>query len=44
MNRIICLILAFICFGIGAFPKISSDFNWTNAGLAFGTLSLIVPG
>jgi len=44
MNRIICLILAAVCFGIGTFSKLSSDFNWTNAGLAFVTLSLIVPG
>ena len=44
MNKTICLILAAICFAIGSFPKVSSDLNWTNAGLAFITLSLIVPG
>lgn len=44
MNKIICLVLAFICFGIGSFQKLAgSEINWTNAGLAFATLSLIVP-
>jgi hypothetical protein len=41
MNRI-CLILACICFTIGAFQKIP-EINWMNAGLAFITLSLILP-
>jgi hypothetical protein len=44
MNKIICLVLAFACFAIGSFNKLAgSDFNWTNAGLAFATLSFIVP-
>lgn len=40
---LVCLILAVICFAIGSFTKLSNEFNWTNAGLAFVTLSLIVP-
>jgi hypothetical protein len=42
MNEI-ALIAAAVCFAIGAFSKLApSDINWTNAGLAFVTLSLIV--
>jgi len=42
MNQI-CLIIACACFAIGAFTKLASnDINWTNAGLAFVTLSLIL--
>ena len=37
------LIGAGICFTIGAFNKLApSDINWTNAGLAFVTLALIL--
>ncbi len=44
MNRI-ALIAAAVCFAIGSLSKVApSDVNWTNAGLAFLTLSLIVPG
>lgn len=43
MRRLICLILAAICFGIGALAKVApSEINWTNAGLCFVTLSFIV--
>jgi len=43
MNRI-CLIIACICFAIGAIPQLSTiaNINWTNAGLAFVTLSIIL--
>jgi len=42
MNQI-CLILACACFAIGAFNKLApSDINWTNAGLAFITLAMIL--
>lgn len=43
MNRI-CLILALMCFTIGAIPKLAAlaEINWQNAGLAFVTLSLLV--
>ena len=41
--HLLILILAVICFTIGAFTKAApSDINWTNAGLAFVTLSLIL--
>lgn len=40
--NLLFLVLAAITFGIGAINKLaSSDFNWTNAGLCFITLSLI---
>lgn len=43
MKRL-CLIAAAVCFAIGALAKIApSDINWTNAGLALLTLSLIAP-
>jgi hypothetical protein len=43
MYKTLALILAVICFAIGAFNKVApSDINWTNAGLAFVTLSLIL--
>ena len=39
------LILAAIAFGVGSFSKVApSDINWTNAGLTFVALSLVVPG
>lgn len=38
----ICYVLAFVCFVIGSFPPNTPPLNWTNAGLAFLTLSLIV--
>lgn len=43
MNRI-CLILATICFFIGAIPQLASiaNINWTNAGLGFVTLSMVI--
>lgn len=42
--KIMSLIGACICFGIGSFSKLApSDINWTNAGLFFVTLSFIVP-
>jgi len=43
MNQI-CLIIAAVCFAIGALPPLSSlaNINWTNAGLAFVTLALIL--
>lgn len=45
MYATFCLIAAVICFTIGAFNKLApSDINWTNAGLAFVTASLVVPG
>ena len=43
MNKF-ALIAACICFLIGSFTKLApSDFNWTNAGLFFVTLSFVVP-
>jgi len=44
MNRI-CLILAVVCFAIGALPRVAAlipDINFQNAGLAFLTLSLVI--
>ena len=42
MNKI-CLILACVCFAIGAIQKLAgSEVNWTNGGLAFLTLALIL--
>jgi hypothetical protein len=43
MNKI-ALILACICFTIGAIPQLASigNINWQNARLAFVTLSLII--
>ena len=42
-THLFILILAVVCFTIGAFTKAApSDINWTNAGLAFVTLSLII--
>ena len=42
-THILILVIAVICFAIGAFNKLApSDINWTNAGLAFVTLSLIL--
>lgn len=40
MNQIF-LIIAAVCFAIGAVPESSSRANWTNAGLCFVTISLI---
>ena len=43
MNKTIVLILAVICFAIGSFSKVApGSINWTNAGLAFVTLSLLI--
>lgn len=43
MYKTIALILAVICFGIGALSKAApGDINWTNAGLCFVTISLLV--
>lgn len=43
MYATIALILAVICFGIGALSKVApGDINWTNAGLCFVTLSLLL--
>lgn len=42
MNQI-CLILAAVCFGLGALKTIPDYLNWQNAGLFFLTLSLILP-
>ena len=41
MNNI-CLILAAVCFAIGAIPTAPQILNWQNAGLFFITLSLIL--
>ena len=43
MNRI-CLIIAAICFFVGAVPQLAAllNINWTNAGLGFITLALIL--
>lgn len=41
--KLACIIGAVICFTIGSFQKLAgSDINWTNAGLACLSLSLIV--
>ena len=48
MYKTAALIAAAICFAIGAFNKLApsddllSKSNWTNAGLCFITLSLLV--
>jgi len=43
MYKTAALVAAAICFAIGAFNKLApSDFNWTNAGLCFVTISLLV--
>lgn len=40
MNQIF-LIIAAVCFAVGAIPETKSGVNWTNAGLCFVTISLI---
>jgi len=43
MNQL-CLILAAICFFVGAVPQLASiaNINWTNAGLGFVVLAMIL--
>ena len=44
--HLLILVLGVVCFTIGAFNKLAAaigpNINWTNAGLAFVTLSLII--
>ena len=43
MWKTAALVAAAVCFAIGSFSKLApSDINWTNAGLCFFTISLIV--
>jgi len=43
MYKAAALVAAAVCFAIGSFNKLApSDINWTNAGLCFITISLLV--